>query len=430
VIVKTVILGVHNAMFGWIEQFLFAPEGGGWAYTYTQRPDLISLLAVAGLLPLLLLLWRYSESHVATHPLRVVLEWLGAGVIVEWIALSIAPFSVLDKLESVSANGFYTVSKQFPAMDFLRHFNALASTLPMHVQANLPGKVLIFHFLRTVSEEPAIVAGELVLLSTLGGALVYLVAWEWFQDRRTAVVATIFYLLFPARIFFLPLLNTISPVLMLIPLALAGAWARTGRHRYAIAIGPALYVLAIFDPLPLTAGLCGLAAVARPVDRPVTPMQLVTFAGIVAAGWLTTYAIVAGLLGFDLGSAYQFAIDNAATFNREQHRPYWFWAGHNLKDFAIGIGIAQTLVIAAGARQWLSAPRAIICISIIAVLLLLDVLGINRGEVQRLWIFLGVLFQILAAHACRNDRRLVAAVIALSAAQIVLCMRSIAWVVP
>jgi hypothetical protein len=417
-------------LLGWIERFLFAPEGGGWAYTYAQRPDLISLLSVVGVVPLLLLLWRHTESQIETRPLRVLAQWLAAALVVQWLFLSIAPFPLTAKLESVSANGFYTVSKQYPAADFLRHFNSIAGTLPMHVQANLPGKVLLFHLLRTVSEAPAFLAAALIVLSTLGGLLVYLAAWQWCDDRRIAVVAAIFYLLFPARMFFLPLLNTVSPLFMLVPLVLAGGWARTGVSAYAIALGPSLYALAIFDPLPLAGGLCGLAAFSQQLKRPVAIGRLATFAAIVVAGWLVTHAIVAGAFGFNLVSAYRFAIDNATTFNLEQQRPYWFWVGHNLKDFAIAIGIAQTLVVAFGVRRWLLGPTAVIGAAIVAGVLIVDALGVNRGEVQRLWIFQGVLCQILAARSCGHDRRITGAVIGLSAAQTALCMRSIAWVVP
>ena len=41
-----------------------------------------------------------------------------------------------------------------------------------------------------------------------------------------------------------------------------------------------------------------------------------------------------------------------------------------------------------------------LCLGLIAVLLVTDLIGINRGEVIRLWIFLGAFFQIPAAHAC------------------------------
>lgn len=417
-------------MFGWFERFLFAPEGGGWAYTYVQKPDGISLLSLACLVPPLLWLWRRTEPQIQVRPWRVLAQWMAAALVVQAISLLIAPYSLTSKLESINANGFYAVSTQYDAAHFLRQFNEISATLPMHVRANLPGKVLLFHLLRTISERPTILAGLIVSLSTLGGLLVYVVALQWFRNPRTAIVAAIFYLLLPARIFFLPLLNTISPLFMLIPLALAGAWTRTGAPIYAMLLGPAIYALAIFDPLPLIAGLCGVAALVTQHDRPVPAPQWLWFALTVLIGCLAAYAVVAGLFHFDIVSAYGFTIHDATSFNVAQHRPYWFWVGHNLKDFAIAMGIGQACILLFRAPHWLRDQTHWIGISIVACLVLVDMLGINRGEVARLWIFLGVLFQLLAAHASDTDRRIVGVIIALSATQTILCMRSIAWVVP
>ena len=44
--------------------------------------------------------------------------------------------------------------------------------------------------------------------------------------------------------------------------------------------------------------------------------------------------------------------------------------------------------------------RAVLCASLLAILLAIDLIGINRGEVIRLWIFLACFFQIPAAYVC------------------------------
>lgn len=414
---------------GRLELWLFAPEGGGWAYTYVQRPDAVSILAAMGLAAGLALLWHFTESAIESRPRATLAIWVAALLPVQWALHAIAPFTLTSKIESVSANGFLTVSKQYSAGEFLRHFDTIAPTLPMHVQANLPGKVLLYDALQLISERPDVLAAVLLLLSALGSALVYVVALQWFRDPRISVIAAIFYLLFPARILFLPLLNTISPLFMLIALALTGAWASTRRPIYAMALGPCLYLLALFDPLPLTAGLCGVAVIAS--WRADIPMAAVgRFSAIVAAGLLASHTIAMGLLGFDLVTAYRFAFENARAFNLEQHRPYWFWVAHNLKDFAIAIGVCQAIAVVTGYRRWLSGPYWPIGASILATLLIVDALGGNRGETQRLWMFLGVLFQVMAARAWAHDRRVVGAIIAMAAVQAAICIRSIGWVIP
>jgi hypothetical protein len=75
-----------------------------------------------------------------------------------------------------------------------------------------------------------------------------------------------------------------------------------------------------------------------------------------------------------------------------------------------GIGICQALLFfvaladgLAGDAPWrerLTRPITVLSIGLAAVLLTLDLAGINRGEVIRLWIFLACFFQIPAAYIC------------------------------
>ncbi len=51
-------------------------------------------------------------------------------------------------------------------------------------------------------------------------------------------------------------------------------------------------------------------------------------------------------------------------------------------------------------RERFSHPLSAICVGLIAVLLAVDLIGMNRGEVIRLWIFLACFFQIPVAYVC------------------------------
>ena len=44
----------------------------------------------------------------------------------------------------------------------------------------------------------------------------------------------------------------------------------------------------------------------------------------------------------------------------------------------------------------------LICVSVLAMVGVADAIGVNRGEVIRLWIFLACLAQIPAAYVCRR----------------------------
>jgi methylthioxylose transferase len=117
--------------------------------------------------------------------------------------------------------------------------------------------------------------------------------------------------------------------------------------------------------------------------------------------------------GFDLLRAFTAVARDAAEFNLEMGRPYALWVRQNLFDFVFGVGWCQTVLVAAaladGISRWPSRrrfsdmpPIVLICISLVAMVGAADAIGVNRGEVIRLWIFLACLAQIPAAYVCRR----------------------------
>jgi len=67
-----------------------------------------------------------------------------------------------------------------------------------------------------------------------------------------------------------------------------------------------------------------------------------------------------------------------------------------------------------------------------AVLGAVDLVGVNRGEVTRLWIFLGCFYQIPLAWACslRDSQVAIAAVVAVSAFHAAVGTALVGFVVP
>jgi len=82
-------------------------------------------------------------------------------------------------------------------------------------------------------------------------------------------------------------------------------------------------------------------------------------------------------------------------------------------------------------RQRLAHPVATVCAGVLAVLIVVDLIGINRGETIRLWIFLGCFFQIPAAVACATlpGRTAIVTVVACSSLQAALGTAMIGFVV-
>src|SRR5262249_12836597 len=149
--------------------------------------------------------------------------------------------------------------------------------------------------------------------------------------RRVAMYSAVLYLFVPAKLYFFPLLNTVTPVIALACAALLLKWLRNGSAVYAAALGAALYGLVFFEPLPLVMGLLFALLVLRAQALgQITWRQVLIQAGIGAAAWLFTYGAVRLLTGFDLLSAFREISGHAVQFNADAGRPYSIWVRANL----------------------------------------------------------------------------------------------------
>ena len=130
------------------------------------------------------------------------------------------------------------------------------------------------------------------------------------------------------------------------------------------------------------------------------------------------------------------------AFNRSVGRTYGVWVWANLRRVPVrggpgpggarsdGCGLAWR---PSGTRRaWLSAPIVASSVGLFAVLFTIDLLGINRGEITRLWIFLACFFQLPAAYVCAtlNHRAAIAAVLGITLLQDCFAIGTIGFVVP
>jgi hypothetical protein len=74
----------------------------------------------------------------------------------------------------------------------------------------------------------------------------------------------------------------------------------------------------------------------------------------------------------------------------------------------------------------------IVCATLAIMLIVIDGIGVNRGEVIRLWIFLGSLFQIPSAYVCArlNSRSAAVVLIATTLLQDALGSSMVGFIVP
>jgi len=419
-----------------------SPEGR-WFYTYGQP-------ATAGLVAGWILYSAASAAIVVVprrrlglSPWWILIAWMVVATGLQWALRSMTRHPLEALFVSDSANSFYSVTREYSAAEMLRQFDRVRSYAPLHVQSNMPGKLLLIEGLQLISTRTDVLPWLLVGLSNLGAVVMYGFVRELFDSRRTAMSAAALYLFLPARTFFFPLMNTVTPLAALVCGWLLLRWLRTGRTGYALLMGLALFGLVLFEPLPLVMGLLFLALVLSAVLRgQIAWDRFIAQAAIVIFAFIGTSEAVTAWSGFDIVRAFHIIGAHAREFNETSERPYSIWIAANLWEFAFGMGFCQTVAIAGALafglrtpgdwRQRLSRPIVVFCLGLLAVLVALDLIGLNRGEVIRLWIFLACFFQIPAAYVCStlNARSAIAVVLGITAFQAAVGVTLIDFIVP
>ena len=382
---------------------------GNWAYVYLQgfQPSFVRSFFYAcigcGLLiavtPTLIRRWEWPT----------VVAWLAVGVFAQVSVRQVTRYSFEQIFVSDGASSFYSPTLAYDTPTLVRDFEKLRLQLPTHAQSNMPGKLVLVGALRSLSDRPLALAWMVVLISNLGAVLLYWFVRNLMADRHVAITAVIFYLLVPAKLFFFPVLNTVTPVIVL---ACACLWLQTLRTRrlgYAAAFGVAVYALAFFDPLGLVMGLLFAALAVHVLREQEHPWRdFGALSAVAAGGFLASYATLLVGFQFDLVTTFVTLASDASAFNTIAGRPYSIWVQQNIVDFLFGLGVCNAVLAAATMAWAANRPRAdrwrdpIVVFSLAcgAILIATDVIGLNRGEVVRLWIFLACFFQVLAAHAC------------------------------
>ena len=393
-----------------LQWFHVGSIAGRWAYGFVQHfsaPALIvGVLAAAAAATALRL-----PVPDADREWWLVAAWIAIGVAIQALLRSLTIFTFEHIFVSEGANSFYSFAQQHDAVTALTDFDRVRATAPLHAQSNMPGKLMLVYALQLLSADPGVVAWLVAFVSTLGAPLIYRFVRDLFGDRRTALYAMVLYLFVPARLVFLPLMNTVTPVVILGCVCLLQRWLRVRTAASAALLGASLYGVVFFEPLPLVMGLLFAALTIRAVVMGNMTLQTaVLHVSIVVLAFIGTAEAAHLAFDFDLLETFADIRHHAMAFNATEARPYALWVRANLWEFAFATGLCQTvlfLALAAGiatgrprAADLLKDPAAVICLSLLAVLLATDLIGINRGEVVRLWIFLACFFQIPAAYVC------------------------------
>lgn len=394
----------------------FGAGSGGWVYRYISDFQLHSLILGIGIAVAAVILLHISLRRVERHEAAVLILWVVLGTAGQLALHSLYPYTIADVVTSWGANTFFTVSHQFHGYELLSRFHALSATLPLHVKANMPGKLLFYQAARCITEDPRTLGILILALSNLGAVVLYFIVKQFYRDPRVALSALALYLFIPAKIYFLPLLNIVSAVPVLIGLLLWMRFLATRRPLYAATLGIVLYGTILFDPEPLALGLFFIAAVVpRWRAKEVNLGAVVTGAAAALAGFAAAYAIVLVLFHFDLALGFRDVVADSREFNLWA-RPYAVWLWADLLELGLNAGIAAsvlcvvyliTLLAAPTARRKAQArsdanplflqPGPVMLATLLAIVAVLDLVGVNRGEVTRLWICLMIFVQVAAA---------------------------------
>jgi hypothetical protein len=421
------------------QQLLLGDRSAGWLYPYVATFDVRPVgAALIGLAVSIALLSVLPTPNARTEwPL--VGTWVIVGMATQALLRSVGPFSMTRVFLSDEANAFYRVTQVSDVLTVLSDFAAARATWPLHAQSNMPGKIILLFALEGLSTNPRVLTGLIVALSSAGALLMYVFVRNLFNDREVGLFSVVLYLFVPARVFFLPLMNTVTPTIFLVCACLVLRWLQTGRARHALASGAAVYAVVFFEPLPLVMGLLFIALIAGSLVHGRISWHGVStgiLAGLLA--FLASHLAMRFLFAFDVFDALRNIATHAVEFNANEGRPYGYWLLGNLREFVFGAGICQTALFAVclfhsrrATGVWKEeSPIAAVTASLALILLITNLLGVNRGEVVRLWIFLACFVQIPAAYVCaRLGRSALAVVVAATLLHTAIAMAMIGFVV-
>ncbi|HKQ60856.1 MAG TPA: hypothetical protein VJS92_06175 [Candidatus Polarisedimenticolaceae bacterium] len=399
----------------------------------------VQALAIGGALIGLLLVSRSSAFRrrpgAAACAMLGTATLLGAGL--QLAMLGFEPGSAADLLVARTVDpgftSYYTVATN-EAADVRSFLDRYAERLPRlyetahHASTHPPGAVLFYRAILSACATlpalgpPALLAPLVLMLLAAAtcwpvAALARALGAAPLAAARVGVLWT----LVPGPLLMVPELDGA----LALPVAGCAALLASGGSGWArpLAAG-AVAGCALFVSYGSAAFLLVAGVAALGLDRP-DPVWLARRVGLVAAGVLAVWSLPL-LAGYDAISA---ARTSLAIHRLEYTAPRsWpLWIGFNLWDFVVFLGLPPAWLFLRGlvgkggdaAQRW--------CGIVAGGTLLLDVSGLARGEVGRLWIPLMPLLLVAGATAEHDEPTLADAGALLLASALVL---RLTWIVP
>jgi len=402
-----------NALFIYLvysKNFIFGSKPGNWDYPYFKTLTSIPLWIPIIVFLLLGLSVIIGSRLINSHEKTILFGWLLIAGVIQYLIHRIYPYTLGEIVQSDMANSFYTTAMRYSPFEILSQFNVLAPSFPLHARTNMPGKILLFQLLNIFTSSPQRIGYLVILLSTFGALLLYGICKRLFHDRQIAFYALILYALIPCRLFFFPILNTVTPLFILLCLYLFLLYIDRKQLLFLLLLGGALYIQVLFEPTPLVTGIIFIGILMNAIgENRISKKDIWAILIFPALGFLGVYVFFLVFYSFNLLEAFQYVLRDAVNFNLIDKRDYWIWIGENPKEFLFSAGIPVMILFIYLTSQLISQLRTlnynitrwsienIYILSLLVTFCVVLFLGINRGEITRLWIYLAVFFQIPAA---------------------------------
>lgn len=285
---------------------------------------------------------------------------------------------------------------------FLKNYIQGLPALSVHSQVHPPGGISLCYLIRLLGDKinlnPALLVGLIVpFLGILTIFPLYFLTKELFSVYA-AKTAVIFYLLVPAALFFVPELDQMYPLFFISVIALYLLGMRRDKAIYFLLGGFILAIGFFFSFLFIVVPLCLLIIwllFYRQRDKAVASFfqikKFLKYNLFFLFGFLIFWLIYQIAFGYNIYDLYQAAMLYHGNFLAV--RTYSIWVFMNLYDFFLFLGIPLTIIFlfAAGrelSRSFQKKKMDIIFWLFFLTILFLDLMGKNRSETARVWLFL------------------------------------------
>ena len=385
-----------------------------WAWAWRNG----SILKVAALLfaPFTLIawvLWRIEKDPLPARP-RLFLGLLALSNFLLQTLAMLANRQGVQRVREIVASPLATsyfddaMAIQRP-LEWLGHFHT--AHLGLHSSTHPPGPILFYYlFFKLFGPAMgALIGGFAVgLLASAGVPLIYTFAGLWTSDQRARLTASAFYALLPALTVFFPEFDQIYPILTMLLILF---WVMALRvlpeaSRYAFCTGALVFVSTFFAYNLLLIGVFlayyGLYWLWRQGWTWRAVATLVRTSAIALAVCAGLYAVLWLASGYNPGASFGHAISHQAVRAAHLNRPYGIYAALDPYDFFLGTGIIALPVLLFHLQRLLKhfdTKRTDTALTLIGLgtILTVDVSGLLRGEVARVWLFLQPLVAVPVA---------------------------------